>query len=61
MEYYNQYIKNIKINEITTYFTDDMFNNITLTYDLIFTNIEYRPSYINISMDDLVNFNLATY
>jgi hypothetical protein len=61
LEYYNQYIKNIKINEITTYFTDDMFINIIPSYDLIFTNIEYRPSYINIGMHDISNFNLYIY
>ena len=61
LEYYNQYIKNIKINEITTYFTDDMFNNITPTYDLIFANINNRLDFIDISMDDLVNFNLYIY
>ena len=61
LEYYKQYIKNIKINEITNYFTDDMFNNITLTYDLIFANINYRLDFIDISMDDLVNFNLYIY
>ena len=61
LEYYNQYIKNIKINEITTYFTDDMFNNITNLYDLIFVNINYRRAFIHISMDDIVNFNLYIY
>jgi len=61
LEYYNQYIKNIKINLITTYFTDDMFNIITPTYDLIFANLIYIPKFINISMHDLVNFNLYIY
>ena len=61
LEYYNQYIKNIKINVITTYFTDDMFNIITPTYDLIFANLIYIPEFINISMYDLVNFNLYIY
>lgn len=61
LEYYNQYIKNIKINEITSYFTDDMFNNITSTYDLIFANISYRNEFIHISMDDISNFNLYIY
>jgi hypothetical protein len=61
LEYYNQYFNDIKINKITTYFTDDMFNNIIPSYDLIFTNIEYRPSNINISMHDISNFNLYIY
>jgi hypothetical protein len=61
LEYYNQYIKNIKINEITTYFTDNMFKNITYTYDLIFTNIKYNQDFINISMEDISNLNLYIY
>jgi len=59
LEYYNQYIKNIKINEIDIYFTDDMFNNITPAYDLIFANVKYRQS--DISIYDISNFNLYIY
>jgi len=61
LEYYNQYIKNIKINEITTYFTDDMFINITHTYDLIFININYLYKDISILFSDFVNFKLYIY
>jgi 23S rRNA U2552 (ribose-2'-O)-methylase RlmE/FtsJ len=61
LEYYNQYIKNIKINEITTYFTNDMFINITHTYDLIFTNINYLNYEILPSMQDITIFNLYIY
>ena len=61
LEYYNQYIKNIIINEITTYFTDDMFKNITSTYDLIFVNLNYRYNDLPTVIDDLVIFNLNIY
>jgi len=61
LEYYNQYIKNIKINNINSYFTDNMFLNIISTYDLIFTNINYLPNDISIVNGDLVNFNLYIY
>jgi len=61
LEYYNQYIKNIKINNINSYFTDNMFLNIISTYDLIFTNINYLPDDISIVNGDLVNFNLYIY
>jgi hypothetical protein len=62
LEYYNQYIKIIKINEIITYFTDDMFNNITYTYDLIFANLNYRYEYFTIYInDDIINLNLYIY
>ena len=61
LEYYNQYIKNIKINQITTYFIDEMFNKIIPEYDLIFVNIEYRPSFLYIGIHDISNFNLYIY
>jgi len=61
LEYYKQYIKNIEINEIATYFTDEMFDNIILKFDLIFANINYTPIDIYYIMNDLVNFNLYIY
>jgi len=61
LEYYNQNILNIKINEITTYFTEDMFLNIESKYDLIFTNINYSLDNISILNGDLINFNLYIY
>ena len=38
-----------------------MFNNITPTYDLIFTNLLYRTNDVSIIMDDIININLFIY